>query len=238
MDVHPSLRLDDAADPQDFDVILMDCDGVIFDVNRAKVQAFAEALADYPSDVVDRFLDHHKAHGGVSRYAKFRWFFTEVLSVADADARIEDALARYGAASRAAYSAERLRREALDFMDRMSPVPVYVVSGSDQAELREVFRAHGLERSVAAVLGSPTNKLTHCTQVLSELEISPDRALIVGDGRAEFEVAVSLGSPFVFLAEMTDWVAASEHVLAYDRATMLHTWTEFLARIVGGVPHP
>lgn len=234
----PGLRLDHAATPQDFDVILMDCDGVIFDVNRAKVDAFGDALDGYPAELVDRFLDHHKAHGGVSRYAKFRWFFTEVLAVADADARIQEALARYGAASRAAYSRARLRTESLDFMARLAPTPVYVVSGSDQAELRDVFTSHGLSHRVADVLGSPTGKLEHCQNILSATQVTPDRALIVGDGRAELEVAVALGVPFVFLDEMTDWTAARDTVLAYDRATMIDTWPALLGRIIDGEPIP
>jgi phosphoglycolate phosphatase-like HAD superfamily hydrolase len=238
MGATPRLRLDHAPVAHDFDVILMDCDGVIFDVNQAKVHAFSDALDGYPTELVDRFIDHHKAHGGVSRYAKFRWFFTEVLAVADADARIQDALARYGAASRAAYSPERLRSEALNFIARMAPVPVYVVSGSDQDELRAVFDAHRLTDRVAGVWGSPTPKLAHAEAILASTHTAPARALFVGDGRAELDVAVALGLPFVFLGEMTDWTEARDSVLAYDRATMVDTWTELLGRITEGEHSP
>ena len=88
----PSIRLRD--DPLDFDLAFLDCDGVIFDINAAKTQAFVDALASYPPTAVGSLADYHRAHGGISRYVKFRHFFTELCPVDDVEASVQAALDR------------------------------------------------------------------------------------------------------------------------------------------------
>ena len=59
--------------------IVFDCDGVILDSVPVKTRAFARIAEPYGQEAQDRFVMYHSLHGGVSRYKKFEWFYTEVL---------------------------------------------------------------------------------------------------------------------------------------------------------------
>lgn len=214
-------------------IVFMDCDGVIFDVNATKVRAFVEALSEFPPEAQRRMAEHHQAHGGVSRYEKFRWFFREVQPVADEAQAIEAALEKFGAISRAGYVGLEPRAEAIELSARFGAERVFVVSGSDQVELRSVFDDHligdePLRARFAEVLGSPTPKHEHMRRILSERELTGDRALMIGDGSGDFRAARDLGMPFVFLEEMSDWSDARVALAEADDVHVAPTWPTLL----------
>eukprot|EP00898_Chlorokybus_atmophyticus_P008047 jgi/Chlat1/8243/Chrsp77S09207 len=47
--------------------------GTIADTNGVKDDAFAKIFEACDSDVLRQIMDYHRANGGVSRIAKFRW---------------------------------------------------------------------------------------------------------------------------------------------------------------------
>ena len=212
------------------DLTFLDCDGVIFDTNALKDRAMYEAAAGFPEEARQALVARHRAFGGVSRYDKLRWFFRELCPVEDEEAALAAALARFHAVSERGYDAVEPRAEALAFTERMGGAgSVYVVSGSDEAELRRVFERRGLRGRFADVLGSPRDKRTHMTEVLGARGVPPDRAVLVGDGRGDFEAARALGVAFVFLAEMSSWEQAAAALTGAPGAWTAATWQELLA---------
>jgi phosphoglycolate phosphatase-like HAD superfamily hydrolase len=227
----PTIELGGVA--REVELTFMDCDGVIFDVNDVKVRAFVEALDAYPPEARQRMADYHQDHGGVSRYEKLRWFFREAHRVDDPTRAIEHALERFGQVSRQGYAVRDPRPEALAFAEQMGgPARVYVVSGSDQTELRDVFASAGLLPRFADVLGSPTPKRHHMREVLYARGVPASRALMVGDGRGDMQAARELGMPFVFLQEMSDWKDAKNALRDAPDCHWAQTWAE-LGRWLG-----
>ncbi len=218
-------------------LFFFDCDGIIFDVNPAKSAAFDYAVADYPANARRALVEYHQQTGGISRYAKLRRFFTEMCPVDDVDAAVAKALERFGDFSRRAYDELEPREEALELAAAVGAAERgYVVSGSDESELRGVFDAKGIADRFAEILGSPTDKPTHLRAVMAKRDVSPRQALFIGDGRGDFDCADELGVWFVFLAEMSDWVDGREVVTeARDRfaargvgIAVAETWSELL----------
>jgi phosphoglycolate phosphatase-like HAD superfamily hydrolase len=214
----------------------MDCDGVIFDSNAQKTEAFAAALIDYPERARQAFLEHHRTHGGVSRYAKLQRFFSVVVEVEDRERATKAALDTYAGIVQDVYRDLEPRAEALTFAARMGGASrAFVVSGSDEDELQEVFQHHDISDCFAKVLGSPTPKTDHVRRICAYR--SPGRFLVVGDGRADLEAALSIGAHFVFLAEMSEWADADAYLARHRDAaaelgavvTRADTWTELLS---------
>jgi phosphoglycolate phosphatase-like HAD superfamily hydrolase len=187
-------------------VVFMDCDGIIFDTNRSKCDAFRHALAGYPHDVVEALVAHHMATGGVSRYVKLKRFFDQLHPVADPEAAVRQALERFGAYSEAAYAELRPRPESLVFAEYLGGNrSVHVISGSDGDELRRVFRSQGLDSHFASVCGSPATKIDHMQRILTDVGAEPGACLFVGDGGGDWQAAQALGMPFLLLGEMSEW---------------------------------
>ena len=59
--------------------ILWDFDGVIVDSASIRIDGFRAIFRDHPEPRVEQLLDYHAANGGISRYAKIRYFYEELL---------------------------------------------------------------------------------------------------------------------------------------------------------------
>jgi phosphoglycolate phosphatase-like HAD superfamily hydrolase len=219
-------------------LVLMDCDGIIFDTNASKCEAFRYALSDYPRDAVERLVAFHMATGGVSRYVKIRYFFEALHPIPDPEPAIAAALSRFAVASEAGYDDLTPRPEALSFADHFGgPARVHVVSGSDGVELRRVFARHGLTARFAGVHGSPETKVAHISRLLAEAGVAPREALFIGDGGGDWAASEALGVPFILLSEMSEWrdgqatlaAACGPEAPEAPGAAVAATWADLLA---------
>jgi len=60
-------------------LVVFDCDGVILESVEVKMRAFGQIVKEYGAEAVTGMNEYHLAHGGVSRFRKFEWFYDEVL---------------------------------------------------------------------------------------------------------------------------------------------------------------
>ena len=58
-----------------YETIILDCDGVLFDSNPIKSNAFYEATIQYGKKNAKKLMNYNANHGGLSRYIKFEYFF-------------------------------------------------------------------------------------------------------------------------------------------------------------------
>jgi phosphoglycolate phosphatase-like HAD superfamily hydrolase len=199
----------------DFDkcrCILFDCDGVILDSNRIKSEAFRCVALRFGADTADRFVRYHQQHGGVSRYRKFAHLLEELSPVpaADRDALLAELLREYSARC-----AEGLLHCALipgvkHFLAAMPPeIAAYVVTGGDQAEVRNVFSARGLDHYFREVLGSPVGKREHM-QTLAERGVFAAPSLYFGDAELDMRLAAEFSLDFIFVHGASEWPAGNE----------------------------
>lgn len=212
-----------------FNVLILDCDGVIFDVNRQKTEAFAEALSGCPSDRVAFFVKMHQETGGVSRYEKFRHFFTELHPVHDAETAIQHALNAYAAIVQKAYRELNPHPSAIKLCQFLKEkVPVFVASGSDEEELRAVFRDHEIIQYFAGVYGSPTKKIENIRKIMAQRNVAPEEVLFVGDGGGDYQATRALDVPFIYLGEMAEWEPSEEEQKQHPFCTPMSSWDEIL----------
>ncbi|WP_294260875.1 HAD family hydrolase [uncultured Sphingomonas sp.] len=206
-----------AAEPQpapgavlaDYDVVAFDCDGVLLDSNRFKIDLFVEVLrAEGISEpVVAAFSAFQSTNFGTSRYRLFE--FLEAGRFGDAGGvTAAHMLAAFGEACFAGYLATAEAPGLRDALVRAGGDgrSLYVVSGSDEAELRRVLEARGLASAFAQVLGSPANKTQNLTMIrereTARLGRAP-RILFVGDAFADLAGADDVGADFLFAAAMS-----------------------------------
>lgn len=222
-----------APSPTAIGAVFMDCDGVIFDTNKLKCDAYRYALADAPSAVVEDLVAYHQRTGGMSRYLKIERFYREMHRVPLPEEAIAQALSRYGAFCEDGYSRMKARAESLAFADRFGRDRVWVVSGGDERELRGVFADHGIARHFAAIHGSPVTKPVHIARILAERGLAAQQALFVGDGGGDWDAAKALGLPFVYLREMSEWRDGAKVLAAAidagANAAIAADWAELLA---------
>jgi len=211
--------------------VFLDCDGVIFDSNGFKLEALRHALAGFPSPALSEMEAYWSANGGVSRYEKLGYFFSEILGTSDVPQHVAAAALRFTEFSRRAYADSSPLPEALLFARRTGASRCFVVSGTDQDELRDVFSDKQLSQGFAQVCGSPTSKLCHVKRILEEHACAGERALFIGDGGGDFDVARKLGVPFIYIDQYSEWRSAKATLQGVRDVLVCQTWQDIFTEL-------
>ena len=103
--------------------------------------------------------DYHVQNGGISRYAKFKYFITKILNQDFDEALNHELLQRFAQSVKKGL----MNCEVAEGLDELRAKTVHanwlIVSGGDQAELREVFAARRLNKYFnGGIFGSPDDK--------------------------------------------------------------------------------
>jgi phosphoglycolate phosphatase-like HAD superfamily hydrolase len=178
--------------------IAFDFDGVLVDSVDIKTNAFAKLYGGYGPSVTERVVEYHLAHGGVSRTEKFRYFHKTFLNrelsteeesklAAEFSILVENAVTEAPWVSGA--------RELLE--SGVLTVPLFVVSGTPEAELRRIVERRGMACYFQALFGAPARKGAILLYIATSLAMSPKRILMVGDAMTDHDGAQEVGAGFV-----------------------------------------
>lgn len=184
-----------------FDAIVFDFDGVLAESVDVKTRAFAALYEQYGADVVRQVVDWHLAHGGVSRYEKFRHFHQAFLGRALAPPEEVELGRRFSALVEESVIASAWVPGAREFLDGWhARLPLFVASGTPEEELVRIVERRGMARFFAGVAGAPRKKGAILQDFLGRSGATPDRMLMVGDAMTDFEGAAEAGVPFLGIA--------------------------------------
>ncbi|MGE5373188.1 MAG: HAD family hydrolase [Solirubrobacterales bacterium] len=187
-----------------YNTIILDCDGIILDSNSIKTDAFYEVALVYGQEAARSLAAYHKQNGGISRYLKFQYFFREILGKDQADREIQAAIDHYGELVRARLATCNLTEGLLAFLDSIPDhIPKYVVSGGNEAEVREALQQQGLGRYFRDIWGSPATKDEIFGREIDTRTLVPPM-LYIGDSIYDYECASRYGMGFIFVYQYTE----------------------------------
>lgn len=197
-------------DLEPYAIIAFDFDGVILDSNHFKTKLFAKVLGrhGYSQDQIFRFGEYQRANFGTSRYRLFELVLEGAFGPPPAvlqDKLLDD----FGSLSRDEYERQAETpgmREALERAGRNGRSR-FVVSGSDESELKGVAANLGLSACFDVIYGSPVKKhenlakarLDHVRRGGSD----EARMLFLGDAMADMQAAETVGADFVLVARFS-----------------------------------
>lgn len=178
--------------------ILWDFDGVILDSNSIRDSGFIEALKEYPSEEVEQLMEFHRQNGGLSRYVKFRFFFEQVRGEVVTDEQIQALAVRFSECIREKlFNPERLILDALEYIrQNYKKQHMHIVSGSDQAELREVCGKLGIDMYFRSIHGSPAPKNDLVKNILELNGYKQSETVLIGDSVNDYHAAKLNGIQF------------------------------------------
>jgi len=188
-----------------YKTFVFDCDGVILDSNRIKTDAFYETTLPYGKDAADVFVEYHRQHGGISRYRKFEYFFSDILRRDPSEGETDNLLAEYARLVRDGLLSCPVTEGLTELRAATPDTRWLVVSGGDQGELRQVFIERNLSQLFdGGIYGAPDNKDEILARELSGGNIQSP-AVFVGDSRYDYESSVRAGLDFLFITQWTEF---------------------------------
>ena len=194
--------------------IIFDFDGVVVESGEIKTQAFANLYQEYGETVMAEVAKYHVLNGGMSRYHKFRYFQETLLEKPPLTAEEERQLdQRFSelvveaviASAPVPGAAELIQREA-------ERIPLFVASGTPEAELNTIVVRRGLASYFTAVRGSPTPKQKLIGDILSTHGLLPERVLMIGDALIDYQSAMVNNVAFIGRVRLGDQNPFPPHV--------------------------
>ncbi len=173
-------------------VLIFDFDGVIAESVEVKTWAFAELFKGEDPLQVEKILQYHKAHGGISRMVKIRHIYEHILQRPLPLDMFTELCARY-----AQLVVEQVKNcpfvpGAVEFLKaHYEQFTCYVVSGTPQEEMWDIVQARGLDMFFKGICGSPQTKDKWVAYILAEENCRPGQALVIGDASTDYEAAVA-----------------------------------------------
>ncbi len=195
---------------QDYKTIVFDCDGVILNSNKTKVQAYfnvAKRMGGTDAQA-QQFVDYHIEMGSFPRNGKIEYYLANVLKVEETPELMQQYLDTFDAI----LDESLMQCEVAQGLDQLKAHTQQskwmILSGGDQVGLRKIFARRDLTKHFeCGVFGGPDTK---------ELVLAREKengniqfpALFIGDSKYDHQSSTGAGLDFVFLSDWTevkDW---------------------------------
>lgn len=184
-----------------YDIVILDCDGVIFDSNFLKIEAYKRALHDFDPSAVEAFLVFFKNNFGTSRYSLTKVFLDKFVAEGFDEKKYRDILGRFGNECVQLYSEASYTHQFFNFLEKYKNKDLYVASGSDEAELNAVFQHRKIASYFNSIFGSPSKK-TELVKVICDK--NPGKLIVmIGDAKSDFLACQDNNVDFLFMKEFS-----------------------------------
>lgn len=174
-----------------FKAYIFDFDGVILDAVPIRTAAFLHIFRTYPKEAINAFKTYHLANAGISRFAKIRYFFEQIL-MQPLDEETEQKLInefRLFTIDKL-YNKDLLIADTLAFIEHLpKTIQLFIASGSEENELKPLCEYLEISPFFKKIVGSPTPKTQNVAQLIQEFNLNPNETLLIGDSHKDCEAA-------------------------------------------------
>lgn len=179
--------------------IFWDFDGVIMNSNKIRDKGFELVLSEYPKAQVDKLMTFHQNNGGLSRYVKFRYFFEKIRGEKITEIEIKDYANKFSKIMmKSLTNSNLLINETFNFIKlNFKNYNMYIVSGSDQNELRKICDTLELTQYFISIYGSPINKNDLVKGILKKEKYNKKDCVLIGDSVNDYDAAKINGIKFM-----------------------------------------
>ena len=178
--------------------IIFDFDGTIADSVDIKTKAFAELYSSYGQRIERKVVKYHLAHGGVSRYDKFRFFHKQFLNIDLGEFEVKEL-------------AEKFSKLVIDKVVDAPYIPgafefitnnyhfydMYISTATPTDEIDEIIKKKDLTQYFKGIKGSPQSKVDHVKLIIEQKKYLQNEIIFIGDSDSDKEAATKNNLLFV-----------------------------------------
>jgi phosphoglycolate phosphatase-like HAD superfamily hydrolase len=188
--------------------LIFDCDGVILNSNNIKTEAFGEVVASFGDKASKSLIDFHLERGGISRYEKFKYFVEVIALKLNLNLKhisLDELINRYSSIVKKKLEKCEINTDIINYK-KISKAKWFIVSGSDQKELREIFSKRKIcEIFDGGIYGSPLNKEDIFSNLLQKNKINKTECLYIGDSEYDHISSAKFELDFIFLKKWSEF---------------------------------
>ena len=167
----------------DFDVLLIDTDDI-------RTAGFEYNFREYSDDHVSKIIDFHKKNGGLSRYVKINHFYEVLIKKKLTKELLESHLNDY---TNFVYdrliNPKLLINDTLEFIKKNQSKNHFIVSASDERELKLICNNLKIDFLFSEIKGSPEIKENNILSIILANKLKKNNCVLIGDSINDFNAA-------------------------------------------------
>lgn len=178
--------------------VVFDFDGVLVESVDIKTNAFARLFEGEGREIVKRVVDYHVRNTGVSRFEKFRYFYSVILKRDLTDEKFAELCDRFSELVVEEVVNAPYVKGAKEFLDAYDGAyRCCVASATPQKEIEEIIEKRGMNRYFDGVYGAPKKKSDAVKDIMARGRLSADEIVFIGDAMSDYEAASANGAYFI-----------------------------------------
>jgi len=178
--------------------IFWDFDGVIFDSMKIKSDGFIELFEEHDNLSLKKMEEYHYLYGGVSRFDKIRYFYTDILGKEireDEVVAFADEFAKI--IEKKLFNRDNLIMDSVNFIEKnYKKYRFHIVSGAENNELNRICDTFDLSKYFITIEGSPIKKDILIKDVLENYSYTKDECILIGDAITDYNASKKNGIGF------------------------------------------
>lgn len=193
-----------------YKTLVLDCDGVVLNSNKTKVNAYFEVAKRHGATdaQAQALVDHHVQKGSFPRNGKIEYYLKEILKQQVTDEVMQAYMHTFDEILDVALMECEVSSGLQPLRAATQHAKWMLLSGGDQRELRTIFARRNLaDLFDAGIFGGPDTKDVVLAREKNNGNLQLP-ALFIGDSKYDYEAATRAGLDFVFLSDWTevkDW---------------------------------
>lgn len=176
---------------------IFDFDGVIADSVEIKTLAFKQLFEREGKGLARKIARHHKAHGGVSRFDKIRYYTRVFLNRDISERQVRVLAGKFSKIVLGKVIRAPLIKGARKFMESLKGKNLYLISATPGKEIKLIVRKKGLDKYFACVLGSPLAKKENLKFLMDKYGLNSGESVYFGDSQEDKQAAACFKIRFV-----------------------------------------
>ncbi len=181
----------------DYKAFFFDFDGVLADSVEVKTRAFAKLFEKYGPEIKKRVVEHHLTNGGMSRYDKFQYYYSEYLKQPLPEQEFQNLCKKFARLVVDEVVASPEIPGSHPYLEKCYVAsPCFVVSATPEDEIREIVRRRGIQKYFLNVLGAPASKQENLERLLTDNKLAPEQCVFFGDAESDYRAAMTCGVNF------------------------------------------
>lgn len=171
--------------------ILWDFDGVILNSMKIKGNGFVKLFKEYDGTYLKEIEDYHYYNGGVSRFEKIRYFYTEILKEKITEDKVLKLADKFAEIIESKMSDKNnLISETVKFIkNNYKKYNFHIVSGAEHNELNKLCDNFELTHCFISINGSPIKKDILVQNVIEKYHYDKNEIILIGDAVTDYNAA-------------------------------------------------
>ena len=181
-----------------FQALLLDFDGVLAESMNVKTEAFIHLFEPFGEKIVKKVVNHHKKHGGISRYKKIKYYYKKYLDTLLSDNELDAIAQKFSDIVVTRVIESDWVNGAKEFLEKYhSNIDLYVITGTPQKEMELIIKKRCMEKYFKGVYGTPDTKPILAKKIIEKNKYEPNKVLYIGDCLSDYYDAQKTNIPFL-----------------------------------------